>query len=187
MLWRLIFLISVLPIAAAVIARWYFGIRVLSKEGKRPCTLDPIRWKVYLGDKPAIETTEAPATEYGKVLRLAALEEWKARAPKQAASRESARKFGLAVPPLALIIAVFALLVAKIPFLGAVAILFASTALSAAFGLLTLGTELRALAVTTKRLRESRAFVRRDDEDAAARCAVAHAWAESIPPILRFL
>ncbi|WAC18250.1 hypothetical protein OVA24_13490 [Luteolibacter sp. SL250] len=184
-MWRLIFIISILPIVAAIVARWYFGLRVLSKDGRQPCTVDPIRWQVYLGDKPALETPSAPAVELGKVLRLAALEDWKTREPKKAASRESARKFGLAVPPLALVIAVFALLVAKIPFLGAVAILFASTALSAAFGLLSLGGELRAIAVTTRKLRESRSFMRRDDEEAVASCAVAHAWSESIPPILR--
>jgi hypothetical protein len=186
-MWRLLFLISVLPIVAAIAARWYFGIRVLNSQGKRPCTVDPIRWKVYLGENPVLETSDAPATELGKVLRLTALADWKSREPKRAASRESARKFGLAVPPLALIIAVFALVLAKIPFMGAVAILFTSTALSAIMGLLTLGTELQAIALTTRRLRESRAFVRRDDEDATAAAAVAHAWAESIPPILRIL
>ncbi len=186
-MWRFLFLISILPIVAAIVARWYFGLRVLSLEGKRPCTVDPIRWGVYLGGNPPVETNQAPATEFGKLLRLSAMADWKEREPKRAASRESARKFGLAVPPLALIIAIFAFILAKIPFLGAVAILFSSTAISAAFGLLTLGSELRAIALTTKKLRESRAFARRDDEDAVATSAVAHAWAESIPPILRFL
>ena len=186
-MWRFIFLISILPIVAAIVARWYFGLRVIAAEGKRPCNADPIRWEVYVGKNPPVETKDAPAQEFGKLLRLHALADWKSRDPKRAAARESARKFGLAVPPLALMCAVFAVLVAKIPFLGAVAILFASTALSAAFGLLTLGAELRAIALTTRRLRESRAFVRRDDEDAVAHCAVAHAWSESIPPILRIL
>lgn len=184
-MWRLLFIISILPIIAAIVARWYFGLRVISKAGRLPCTVDPIRWKVYLGEKPALETSSAPAMELGKVLRVAALEEWKAREPKRAASRESARKFGLAVPPLSLVIAIFAFLLAKIPFMGAVSILFASTALSAAFGLITLGAELRAIAATTRKLRESRAFMRRDEEEAVADCAVAHAWSESIPPILR--
>lgn len=184
-MWRLLFLISIIPIVAAIIARWYFGVRVLANVGRRPCTVDPIRWQVYLGKSPVVETSEAPAMEYGKLLRLASLAAWKARDPKRAASRENARKFGLAVPPLAIVIAVFALLVAKIPVMGAFAILFASTALSAALGLLTLGAELREIAATTRRLREARAFIRRDDEDAVASSAAAHAWAESIPPILR--
>lgn len=186
-MWRLLFIISILPIIAAIVARWYFGIRILNSAGRRPCSLDSIRWEVYLGKNPPVEVNQAPATELGKVLRLAALADWKARDPKRAAARESARKFGLAVPPLALIIGLFAFVVARIPFTGALAILFASTALSAVMGLITLGGELRAIAVTTRRLRESRAFARRDDEEAVAQSAVAHAWAESIPPILRFL
>lgn len=186
-MWRLLFLLSILPILVAIIARWYFGLRTLRKDGRRPCSLDPVRWQVYLGKSPQVETTDAPASEFGRLLRLTALADWKRRDPKRAAARENAKRFGLAVPPLSLVIAVFALLVAKIPFMGAVAILFASTAISAAFGLLTLGAELRAIAHTTRVLREARAFVRRDDEEATASCAVAHAWSESLPPILRIL
>lgn len=184
-MWRLLFIISVLPIIAAIVARWYFGVRVLAKEGRLPCKVDPIRWKVYLGEKNLLETSEAPAVELGKMLRLAALEEWKEREPKRAASRESARKVGLIVPPFALIIAIFAKFVGKVPMFGAIAILFFSTALSAIFGLLTLGTELKAIAITTRRMRDARAFIRKDEEESVASCAIAHAWAESIPPILR--
>lgn len=82
------------------------------------------------------------------------------------------------------IVAVFAAIVAKIPIMGAFSILFAATALSCALGLLSLPAELRAIAVTARQLRESRTFARRDDEEAVVECAIAHAWKETLPPIL---
>jgi hypothetical protein len=186
-MWRLLFILSVLPIAAALVAQWWFGLRVIAAEGKRPCRCELNRWNHTLGESPLITTPEAPAVEFGKQLRLVALEEWKIRDPKSATSRENSRRFGLAVPPLTLLIAVFALVLAKIPALGAITILLASTAISAAIGLLTLPPELLAISRTTRKMRESRVFVRTDDEEAVAKSAIAHAWRESIPPVLRWL
>ena len=62
-----------------------------------------------------------------------------------------------------------------------------ATALAAVFGLLSLGSELRAIAITAKALRANRAFPRSDDEDATIECAIAHAWLEAVPPVLRLL
>jgi len=184
MIWKLLFLFSVLPIAATLIARWYFGIRVLATEGRRPCRFDPARWENHLGNNPPIEVDEAPAMELGKVLRLAALTDWKARDPKRAAARESSRRFGMAVPPLGLIIGVFVAI--RFGVLPGLAVFLTSIAFSVLTSLLSIGTELTAVALVNRRLRESRAFTRRDDEDAVANSAIAHVWAESIPPILRF-
>ncbi|RYD17340.1 MAG: hypothetical protein EOP88_27105, partial [Verrucomicrobiaceae bacterium] len=73
-MWRLLLLLSVLPIAAALIARWWFGLRVLASEtGKRPCRCDPAKWPAApRADQPI--PADAPAAEYGRLLRLAALE-----------------------------------------------------------------------------------------------------------------
>jgi hypothetical protein len=180
-MWRLLLLFSALPIAAAMIARWWFGLRMLGDEGKRACRCDPARFP----DPTA--PAEASAAEYGRLLRLAAIADWQARDPKAAAARENSRRFGMAVPPLSGIIAIFAAIVAKIPVMGAFSILFAATALSCAFGLLSLAPELRAIAITARRLLDSRAFSRRDDEEAVLRCAAAHAWKETLPPILTLI
>lgn len=182
-MWRLLLLFSALPIAAALIARWWFGLRVLAGEGKRECRCDATKWPVPLAAGPSIPA-EATAAEYGRLLRQAAMEAWQERDRKGANSRENARRFGMAVPPLSGIVSVFAVIVAKIPIIGAFAILLAATALSCALGLLSLPAELRALAPAVRQLRESRAFTRRDDEDAVVEAAVAHVWRETLPPIL---
>lgn len=185
-MWRLLLLFSALPIAASLIARWWFGLRVLSAEGKRPCRCDPAKWPAA---PPADSTipAEASAAEYGRLLRLAALAAWRERDRKAANSRENARRFGMAVPPLSGIISVFAVIVAKIPVIGAFSILLAATALSCALGLLSLPAELRAMAPAVRQLRDSRAFTRRDDEDAVVESAIAHVWKETLPPILALL
>ncbi len=183
-MWRLLLLFSVLPIAAAMIARWWFGLRVLGEDGKRVCHCAPSKWP------PLPDTTlptEATAAEYGRLLRLSAMVGWQARDAKAASARENSRRFGMAVPPMSGIIAIFAAIVAKIPVMGAFSILFTATALSCAFGLLALAPELRAIAITARRLREGGAFPRRDDEEAVVSCAIAHAWKETLPPILALI
>lgn len=181
-MWRLLLIFSVLPILAAMASRWWFGLRVLSDEGKRLCRCNPEKWAV-----PQDGSMEQSASEFGRQLRLQALEEWKARDPKAAGSRENSRRFGMAVPPMSGIIAVFAFIVAKIGLAGAMAVFASATALSCAFGLLSLAPELRAIAVTARKMRNDRSFPRSSDEDAVVNCAVAHAWKETLPPVLSLI
>jgi hypothetical protein len=84
-------------------------------------------------------------------------------------------------------VAVFAAILAKIPITGAIVIFIAATALATVFSLLSLGAELRAIASAARALRHSRAFIRSDDEEAVIQSAIAHAWCETVPPVLRML
>jgi hypothetical protein len=93
----------------------------------------------------------------------------------------------MAVPPLSGLVAVFAVLVAKIPVMGGISVLLAATALASVLGVLSLAPELAAITREAKKLRTAKNFPRRDDEDAVIRCAVAHAWKETLPPILGLL
>lgn len=187
-MWRLLLTFSILPIAAALVLRWWFGTRVLMALGGRPCRCDLARWDKTLGDSPlASVSQDAPAAEFGNRLRLAALAQWQSSEPKRAAARESGRRFGLAVPPFSAMVAVFAVILAKIPVMGGIAMVIAATALATAFGLLSLGEELRAIGRTARALREARAFIRSDDEDAVIEAAIARAWCETLPRVLQML
>lgn len=186
-MWRLLLFFSALPIAAALILRWWFGMRILADLGRRPCRCDLNRWLPAPGDQALVHRAEETAGEFGRQLRLRALEEWRERDPKAAASRESSRRFGMAVPPLSGVVAVLAVMVAKIPVIGAIAVLLAATALASAVGLLSLAPELRAIAQTARKVREDRSFIRGDDEQAVVGCAIAHAWKETLPPIFSLL
>lgn len=186
-MWRLLFLFSVVSIAAVLIARWWFGMRVIQTEGPRPCRCDLGIWMPAPEDSAVIHRAEGTAEEFGKQLRLKALAEWKERDPKASASHESSKRFGVAVPPLSGIVALMAMLVAKIPIIGAIAAFLAATSLSSVLGILSLAPELQAILIFSRKVRENKSFPRRDDEDAVIQCAIAHAWKEALPPVLRML
>lgn len=186
-MWRLIFLFSILPLAAALIARWFFGMRVLAEDGARPCRCDLGTWMPLADDKAVIHRAEESAAEFGRQLRIKAMAEWRESNPKAAAARENSRRFGAAVPPLSGMVAVMAILVAKIMPINAIALVLAATALATVLGVLSMAPELAAITRAAKKLRKAKSFPRRDDEDAIIRCAVAHAWKETLPPILGLL
>lgn len=186
-MWRFLLFISIFPLALALLARWWFGLRVLRREGRRICRCDPARWARLPGVGDSPPPAEGSAREHAVHLRAAALAAWKKRAPKAAAARESSKRFCMAVPPLTIMVAVFAVLLAKVPVTGGIAIVLAATALAATFRLLGLGSELRAMAAQVNTMRETRPYSRLDDEDAVATCTAAEAWSDAVPPILKFL
>lgn len=186
-MYRLILLLSLLPIGIALVARWWFGLRVLADEGKQTCRCDLGRWMPAPGDTAVTHRAEKSAAEFGRELRLKALADWREQDPKAAAAREGTRRFGRAVPPLSAMIAVFALVVGKVPLAGALAIFTGACAMAAALGLLSLPPELQAIARAAARTRDGKGFPARDDEENVIRCAIAHAWDEAVPPVLRWL
>ena len=183
-MWRLILILSVVPIVAAMVARWWFGTKVLFEKGGRPCRYDPSRWNPSSDEVPGNPASEESAFELGRLLRVRALEEWNQTDPKGAKSRASSKRFGMAVPPISGIVGVMALLVAKVPLIGALSATLAAIAVSTALGVLSLPPELAAINRSARKLREARGFPRSDDEDAVIRCALAHAWKDTLPPIL---
>lgn len=184
-MYRLLLILSLLPIAAALAARWWFGARVLAEEGGRACRADLAHWPPAPGDTSAVHRAEGCAGDFGSQLRLKALADWREAEPKAAASRESTRRFGVAVPPLSALVAIMAVLVGKLPVLGVIAIFLTATAISAMFGLLTLAPELAAITRAARHVRQARSFPDNDEMDAVVRCAHAHAWDAALPPVLR--
>ncbi len=186
-MFQLLLIASLVPIAVTLALRWWHGLRVLANEDGRACRCDLKRWLPAPGDEAVVHRADDTAVAFGRQLRLKALDVWKSENPRAFRSRENARRFGMAVPPLSGIIAVFAVLVAKIPVIGLVVLPLAATAVAAAFGVLALPAELAAIARHARRVREERAFPDEDQEESVIRCAFAHAWDHALPPILRCL
>ncbi|MFT3990723.1 MAG: hypothetical protein QM680_04870 [Luteolibacter sp.] len=184
---RLLFLISVLALAVAFAVRWWYGLRVLATEGERPCRCDLNKWLPAPGDTATIHRSDATAYEFGHQLRLKALAEWAEEMPKAAAAREKSRRFGLAVPPLSILIAVFAVIAVKIHFFAAIVLVLAAIALSAGFAISAVSSELQAITRASKKARDARAFPDHTQENAIIRCAHAHAWREAFPPIFKLI
>ena len=188
-MYRVLLIASLLPILVAMVVRWWCGVRVLGSTGKIPCRCDLGRWlPAPAGHGPqAVRRAADTAAEFGRELRAEALRAWRKDDPKAATARENTRRFGMAVPPLTVMVAVFALLVGKVPVMGVFALMFAATALSAAMALLGLPAELRAIARHANRVRSEKSFPDPDDEQAVIDCAIAHAWDAAVPPVLRWL
>lgn len=184
---RLLILLAALPVAAAFVARWWFGMRILSTAGRRQCTCDLGKWEKAFGPENPPPSKSGDARIYAELLRKAALKDWATRDPKAAASREGTRRFGMAVPPLSLLIAVLAIIVGKIPVTGAIAIFLLAIAFAVVLSYLSIAPELKAILTTSRRLRDSGVFFRRDDEDAVIEAAAALAWKEGAPPVFNLI
>ena len=168
-------------LAAALLLRGWFGKREFAHFGGRTCEADPERWQSWAGEKPPGKND---AVTLGRELRRVAMRRWSDQDPKAARAREAARRFGFAVPPLTIVVLVFAMVSMKLPLFGALAIALGAIALSAAVGLLSIGVELRAVARAVGEVRGLRIFRRTDDEEAVIACAQAAVWMAALPPIL---
>lgn len=186
-MFRLLILLAVLPIVAAFVARWWLGIRILAAAGRRQCTCDLSRWEDAFGEGNLPPSKSGDARMFAELLRKSALADWKTRDPKTSASREGARRFGMAVPPLSLMVAILAVAVGKIPVTGVIAIFLLALAFSVAISYLSISLELNAILTAARRLRGTGAFHRRDDEDAVIQAASALAWKEAAPPVFNLI
>lgn len=162
-------------------------MKVIANEGKRQCRCDLDKWAKAFGSENLPLAKEADARVYAELLRKSALAEWQVRDSKAAASRAGARKFGMAVPPLSIMIAVLAVVVGKIPIAGAIAIFLVAIAFSVVISYLSIAPELKAMIITSRRLRDMHIFPRRDDEDAVIETASALAWKEAAPPVFNLI
>lgn len=186
-MFRLLILLAILPIIVALVARWWYGTRVLSSGGRHQCKCDLEKWRRTFGEENLPVSKEGDARIYAELMRNSALLDWKTREPKAAASREGARKFGMAVPPLSLMIAILAIIVGKIPVSGAIAIFLLAIAFSVFISYISISPELKAIITSARRLRDSRVFHRRDDEEAVINAAAALAWKEAAPPVFNLI
>jgi hypothetical protein len=186
-MYRLLIIASLLPVIISMISRWWMGKRVLATVGKRGCQCDLTRWLPPGDDKSPVRRSADNAANFGRELRLMAIEAWREENPQAAKARANTHRFGAAVPPLATMVAAFALLVGKIQVMGVFAILFAAIALAAAMSLLGLPAELRAIARHARRIRSEKSFPDPAEEQAVIDCAIAHAWNAAAPPVIRWL
>jgi len=183
---RIVLLLSALLIVAAVMARGWYGKRIVAGYGGRRCRVNTGTWESLFGEMVKPLPAEASAADCGRALRDAAMARWEQENQAAYRGREAARRFGLGVPPFTLVTVVFAVAVAKLPVFAGIAVVFAATALATMFGLVSIGTELRAVAAAGKLARARHLFPRQEDEEAAIACAEAEVWMNTLPPILRW-
>ncbi|MDP4624780.1 MAG: hypothetical protein NWT08_06550 [Akkermansiaceae bacterium] len=186
-MFRFLVILSALPIITAFLLRWWLGIRILSTTGKRQCSCNLTKWEETFGKDSTPPSASADARVHAEFLHKAALSDWKTREPKAAATREAVRRFGMAVPPLTAMVMILPIIIMKISPLLAIAFFLLAIALAATFAYLGLAPELRAIALTSRRLRDSRIYPRREDEDAVVQATTALAWKQAAPPIFNLI
>ena len=184
---RLLILLAALPILAAFVGRWWFGLKILAQYGRHQCKCDIERWNHTFGADNLPISATGDARIYADFLRKAALLDWKTREPKAAGSREGTRRFCTAVPPLSLMIAILALFVAKIGVSMAIAIFLSAIAACAITSYLSIAPELKAVLTATRRMKDAGIFQRSDDTEAIGHAAIALVWRESAPPIFNLI
>lgn len=200
MIWKILLVLGLVPLAVAFGLRWWLASRVFSRVGWRECRCMVARWPhVNAPPKPATTVAEmaaplaaeppaeASAREYGKRLRADALRQWREDDRAAAKRREAARRFGSAVPPLSAMLALLAVVLAKMPLIGGLGVAVLACALGVIASMLAIAPELLIIQRASRNLRESRCFPRSDDEDAVVSCARAEAWEQAMPPMLSAL
>ncbi len=184
---RFLILLAALPIVAAFVARWWLGMRVLSSAGRRQCSCDLALWEKSFGTENPPPSKSGDARIFAETLRKAALADWRIRDPKAAASREGVRRFGMAVPPLSLMIVILGIIVGRVPAFWAIPVFLLAIAVSVIFSYLSVAPELNAMLTASRRLRNSGIFHRRDDEDAVIAATNALVWKEAAPPVFNLI
>lgn len=180
MLWRLLFLVSALALAAGLAARGWFGGGVKLRLGKRTCATFRNAWQARFGAEP--ETT---AWECGEQIRHAALTEWKQRDATAWQRRAAMMRFGQIIPPLSIVIGVLGALVGRVPVFGALALVLTTTAVATVFSLSSISTELAAVERLLGEVRAQGLFASDEDFELASACARAAVWDHMLPAILR--
>jgi hypothetical protein len=184
---RLLIIIALLAILIALAVRWWFGLRLLKSNAELSFNCDLEKWKKTFGEKNLPAASSRDLITYADFFRKAALADWRERDKKSAISREGTRRFGMAVPPLTAMIVILGIMVGRITPTYAIAIFLLATAFSAIIAYLSIASEIQALTISARRLRESGIFQRRDDEDAVIQAAVALSWKEAAPPIFNLI
>lgn len=184
---RLLIIIAVVPILITFILRWWFGLRHIASLKTQQCTCNLEKWQDTLGDGYLPASSSGDLIIYADLLRKSALADWKIRDSKTAISREASRRFSMAVPPLTAMIVILGAVVGRVPPVYAIAIFLLSIAFTASVSYLSLAPELKAILVTSRRVRDRRIFPRKDDEDAVIQTAISLAWKEAAPPIFNLI
>lgn len=186
-MYRLLIILAALPILTTLLLRWWFGIRILTTTGTHPCSCNLGKWEETFGKNTTPPSATADARTHATFLHKAALADWKTRDPKALATREGVRRFGMAVPPLCAMVAILAVIVMRLTPIMAITAFLLAIAIAATFAYLSLAPELRAIALTSRRLRATRIYPRREDQDTVILATIALAWKQAAPPIFNLI
>lgn len=178
-MWKLVILLSLLPLVGAWLARHWFWTRARVTGTRRDCGTSVREFRERLGLPPGRGGKETHAAALGNALRECGLALMEKQGNAVAKARVTGGHVTKVMPALVAIVAIFAAL--RTHGAWAVAIALAVLALWTLFRVTGLAVEWRAVALGAEALREKRPLKRMDDEQEVLRCAKASVWSTIWP------
>lgn len=181
-MWKLLILISLVPLVGAWLGRQWFWTKVRLEGMRRDCgtSVNDLRQRLGL---PASRRkgTETHAAALGNAVRECGLELLQKDGDTVAKARISGSYLTRVLPALCGLILVFSILSFRIQFTRILAMVCAVVALWTVSRLLGMAVEWRAVARGTEALKNLRPLKRMDDEAEVIRCAKASVWSTVWP------
>jgi hypothetical protein len=179
--WKVVLLLSLIPLVGAALGRHWFWTRVRLEGLRHDCGTSVRELRERLGLPPGRRGTETHAAALGNALRECGLALLEKEGNTLAKARINGAYLTKALPALVLLIAVFAILSKRVPAGWAVSGAAGTVAFWTLLRLTGMPIELRAVARGTEALKASRALKRVADEEEVIRCANASVWSTVWP------
>ncbi|WP_367873224.1 zinc metallopeptidase [Luteolibacter sp. Populi] len=180
-MWKLLLLLSIIPLAGAWAARHWFWTRVRIEGLRRDCETSVKDLRVRMGLPAGRRGSETHAAALGNAVRECGLALLEREGDAIAKSRTKGAYLTRALPALVAVVAVFAIFSKRVPGGWAVAGAVGVVAIWTLLRLTGMAVEWRAVARGTELLKASRALKRVDDEQEVIRCAKASVWSTVWP------
>lgn len=175
-MWKLVILLSLIPIAGAWVGRHWFWSRVRLEGMRRDCETAVKDLRVRMGLHPGRRGTETHAAALGNAVRECGLELMERDGDKIAKARVKGAYLTRVLPALMGIIVIFAAFTKRFPTGWVLAAGVGFIGFWTLLRLTGMAIEWRAVARGTEELRATRALKRIDDEEEVIRCAKASVW-----------
>lgn len=180
-MWKLVILLSLIPLAAAWAGRHWFWTRVRMEGMRRNCELTVKDLRERMGLPAGKRGADTHAAALGNAVRECGLLLLEREGNTLAKARTKGAFLTRALPALVGVIAVFAILSRRIPAGWAVAGAIGVLAFWTLLRLTGMAIEWRAVARGTEVLKATRPLKRMNDEEEVIRCAKASVWSTAWP------
>ena len=180
-MWKIVILLSLIPLAGAWAGRHWFWSRVRLEGMRRNCETTVKDLRVRMGLPGGRGGSETHAAALGNAVRECGLALLEREGDRVAKARVKGAFLTRALPALVGVVAVFAIFSKRVPAGWAVAGAIGIVAMWTLLRLTGMAIEWRAVARGSEELRATRALKRLSDEDEVIRCAKASVWSTVWP------
>lgn len=189
---RIFLFLALLPLLIAVVIRQLRWGNIAKAYASHRCRIkgaDLARRLLPEGkvDLPRELAQAEDAPSLGRVLLLVGRAMLEKSHPEPVKARRSLERFGLAAPPFALMVLVFAVVLAKMHVFTALTMVLILCALAVVGGFTMLNVDRQAVFLAIQEMRKSNAVPAEEDEQMMERCAEAAVWREILPASLGWL